>query len=75
MAKWVRKVKHDFSAFRVAIPFVLIQDLDWWSCSFVTIEKGPDECLIIRRLPGDEKRDIAGSEHTTDVDRSTGGAG
>lgn len=57
MAKWIRKVKHDLSAFRVAIPSVLITELGWESCRFVTIEAGPDECLMIRRCPGDERSD------------------
>lgn len=75
MAKWIRKVKHDFSAFRVAIPLVLITELGWESCRFVTIEAGPDECLMIRRMIGDDGRCADGSQRAVDVDRSSGDAG
>ena len=61
MAKWIRKVKHDLTNFRISIPRVLITELGWESCRYVTIERVGDTRLIIGRLPGDEKREQEGS--------------
>ena len=63
MAKWIRKVKQDLTNFRVSIPYVLIKRLGWESCRYVTIEDVGDNLLIIRRMPGDEKRKDEGSKY------------
>ena len=54
MPKWIRKVKHDLTNFRVGIPWVLVKQLGWESCRYVTIEKVGDTRLIIGRLPDDK---------------------
>ena len=68
MAKWIRKVKHDLTSFRVSIPTVLITKLGWESCRYVTIEVGWNNQIIITRLPGDEKRGDEGSQHSAGAD-------
>lgn len=68
MAKWIRKVKHDLTNFRVSIPAVLISELGWESCRYVTIEKYGDGKLLIRRLPGDGKQSSDSTQRVDGVD-------
>lgn len=75
MPKYIRKVKHDLTAFRVAIPAALISELAWESCRYVTVERHGHDAIIVKRMPGDEKREREGSGRVDGFDRSTGGAG
>jgi hypothetical protein len=71
MPKWIRKVKHDVSTFRVSVPASIVQELGWESCSYVTVESGGDGCIIIRRLPGDGTRNNDSAERPDGSDRSS----
>ena len=64
MAKWIRKVTHDLTSFRVSIPKELIDKKGWQSCRFVTIDDSYGDYFLIGRLPGEEKRNNEGTEHT-----------
>ena len=68
MAKWIRKINHDFTADRVSIPSVLIHRLGWESCRYVTVEKGLGEYLIIRRMIGDDSKRSCGTKHFAEID-------
>lgn len=68
MAKWIRKVKQDLTNFRISIPVVLVDELGWESCRFVTIEKFGDRQLLIGRMPGDGKAKNEGPGHTSKPD-------
>ena len=67
MAKWIRKVKRDKTNFRVSIPRKIVRGTGWESCEYVTVEHCIDGKIIIRRLPGDEKRECEGTGH---IDRT-----
>lgn len=68
MAKWIRKVKHDLTSFRVSIPAVLVAELGWESCRYVVVEKILDCGIFIGRMPGDGKAKNEGPEHTSKLD-------
>jgi hypothetical protein len=38
----------------VSVPLCLVRDLSWDACQYVTVEIGPENTLIVRRLPGDD---------------------
>ncbi|MDP2363345.1 MAG: hypothetical protein Q8M94_06200 [Ignavibacteria bacterium] len=63
MAKWIRKVKHDPTSFRISIPKVVVERLGWQDCDYVIVEDHWGDKLLIRRLPGDEKRGNEGSKY------------
>ena len=69
MAKWIRTVKHDSTGFRVAVPMVLVAELGWKDCKFVTIERMGDIGVIIRRLHGDDTRDDDSKKHPAKPNR------
>jgi bifunctional DNA-binding transcriptional regulator/antitoxin component of YhaV-PrlF toxin-antitoxin module len=69
MAKWIRNVKHDVAGFRVAVPMVLVKELGWENCKFVTIERMGDIGVIIRRLQGDDTRGHDSTKHPAEPDR------
>lgn len=75
MPKWIRKVKHDLSAFRISIPSALIMELGWESCRYVVVEKFGDNGLLIGRMPGDDTIGHGGKKGLGDVDRSSGNSG
>ena len=51
MAKWIRKVEHNMTAFRVSVPKEIIDELGWKDCRYVTVEKTSLGEILIRRLP------------------------
>jgi len=54
MSEIKRKVTHDLTAFRVAIPTVLVARMGWESCKYVMIEDVGSDMLIIRRCKDGE---------------------
>jgi hypothetical protein len=68
MPKWIRKIKHDTAGFRVAVPMVIVHKLGWKNCKYVTIESFGEIGVIIRRMPGDDRREPTGSKHSPELD-------
>lgn len=68
MARWIRKVYHDLTAFRVSIPIALVDELGWESCRYVVVEKFLDRGILIGRLPGDKIRVVGGTKHKAELD-------
>jgi len=46
--KWIRKLTHDATAVRIAIPLAIVTDLGLNKCGFVSIEMGPDKTIIMK---------------------------
>ena len=66
MVKWIRKVNHELSGFRIAIPLELIEKKGWQSCRFVTIDDSYGDYFLIGRLTNNDKK------KRTDTDNKNG---
>lgn len=67
MAKLICKITHSLTSFRISLPLVIVRQLGWESCKYVTAEANSLGDILIRRLPGDEKRNNESSKHLVDV--------
>lgn len=63
MAKWIRKVECNLTAFRVSIPKAVVDKKGWQGCRYVTIDDSYGDYILIGRLPVDEKRGNEGSKY------------
>ena len=63
MAEWIMKVQHNLTSFRVTIPKVVVNKMGWEDVRYVVVEDRWDDKLLIRRLPGEEKRNNEGTKY------------
>jgi len=56
MAKWIRKVEGNLTAFRISIPKVVVDLKGWQGCRYVTIDDSYGDSILIGRLSDEEKR-------------------
>ena len=75
MAKWIRKVEGNLTAFRVSIPKVVVDKKGWQGCRFVTIDDSYGDYILIGRLPGEEKRNNEGGKYIAVADRPPSDSG
>lgn len=61
--KWKLPVQRIRSGYVLGIPKGLVRQLGWESCKYVNIKNVGQSCLIIRRLPGEEKRNDKGAKY------------
>lgn len=66
--KWRVCVYKPWSTFVITIPTVLINELGWESCRYVTVERGWGKYLIIRRMPGDARKGDESTKHIAQPD-------
>lgn len=62
MAKWIRKLDQNISAFRVSIPKGVIEAKGWLLEKYLVIDDSYGEFILIGRLPGDDKKHSDGKE-------------
>lgn len=55
MAKWIRKVRHGLSSFRVGVPMFMVKEHAWSVCKYVHAAVIFDEALSIAKHSGDER--------------------
>ena len=63
MARWISAIRKGDNHFKVLVPLRMVSGMDWERCKWVTVEHCIDGKIIIRRLPGDEKRGNEGSKY------------